>query len=141
MKSRPCLILASVLAAAMPVMAQPTFDPSTPSRNINAQSIPTDLLQKFISVTAINACLLLQEKIDYKTVLKTGVSAVAGIVYTDYASKISGINGDKPLGTDQLGNGIALDLAFQISGRCEKLVPTEELKKIREFVEANSPKK
>jgi len=112
-----------------------------PARNANAQAIPPDLLQKFIAITAINGCMLLQEKVDYKTILKAGIASVAGVIYTDYGSKISNINGDKPLDDQQLGNGIGIDLSLQISGRCEKLVPEEDLKKIKEFIQSNSSKK
>jgi hypothetical protein len=140
-KSFSGFILASSFALSSPAIAQTPATPSAPIRNLDAQPIAPDLLQKFVAVTAINGCMLLQEKVDYKSVLKAGVAAVAGVVYTDYASKISGINGDKPLENEQLGAGIGLDLSLQISGRCEKLVPPDDLKKLKEFVNANSTKK
>ena len=98
-------------------------------------------MQKFVIVTAINGCVLLQEKVNYNTVLKGAVSAVAGIIYTDHGSRISGLNDDKPLDETRLSNGIGLDLSFQIANRCEKLVPPEVIKSLKDFVQSNSSKK
>ncbi|NDF98843.1 MAG: hypothetical protein EB101_07960 [Chitinophagia bacterium] len=135
------MILASSFALISPAVAQNSGTPSAPIRNLDAQPISQDLLQKFIALAAINGCMLLQEKIDYKSVLKSGVAAVAGIVYTDYASKISGINGDKPLENNQLAAGVGLDLSIQLSGRCEKLIPSDDLKKLEEYLNSTSIKK
>lgn len=140
MKVLTRLILSSSLLFASHALAQGTDSPPIAAPSPKAQSIQPDLLQKYIALTAINGCMLLEDKISFSVVLKNGVGAVAGVVYTDYASTIAGINENKPLEQRQLANGIGLDLSLQIVGRCEKLVPAEELKKIKEFVRLNSPK-
>jgi len=135
-------LVGSSLALALPVTGQTTTSPSkAPTRNMNAPPISADLMQKFITVISINGCYLLVSKVPYDTVLKAGIGTVAGLVYTDHASRISGINEGKPLEDSQLSNGIGLDLSLQIAGRCEKLVPPDVIKSLKSFIDSNSTKK
>jgi hypothetical protein len=135
-------LVASSFALAFPVSGQTTISPPKAStRDTSATPISAELMQKFITVASINGCYLLLEKVPYDTVLKAGIGAVAGIIYTDHASRILGINEAKPLDDSQLSNGIGLDLSLQIAGRCEKLVPPDVIKSLKSFIESNSTKK
>jgi len=138
---RNALLAFAISLAGTSSVAQPIAPTASPLNSQAAAPIPSDLFQKFLAVTAISSCALLSEKVDYKTIVRAGVTSLAGIIYTDYGSKISGINSDKPLEVQQLSSGVGLDLSLQINARCPKLVPEEDQRKLKEFLEVNSPKK
>lgn len=97
--------------------------------------IPQNTIETAITVVSINNCFLLSKKVAYKTVIESSTGAVGGLVFQQHGAMIEGVNNNKPLTQEQLGNSVAFQIAAQTAARCESFIPDEDKKKIKEVIE------
>ena len=102
---------------------------------VKPKPIPQKTIETAITIVSINNCFLLSKKIDYKTVLESATGAVGGLVFQEHGAMIEGVNNNKPLTQEQLGNSVAFQIAAQTAARCESFIPEEDKKKIKEVIE------
>jgi len=119
-------LAAILIALSSSAMAQTRVKP---------KPIPQKTIETAITIVSINNCFLLSKKIDYKTVLESATGAVGGLVFQEHGAMIEGVNNNKPLTQEQLGNSVAFQIAAQTAARCESFIPEEDKKKIKEVIE------
>ncbi len=129
---------------AAPVLAQEQKNvQEKPNQQTTSKksAIPVNTFRLMLGVVSSNNCQLLSEKVNYDSVIKASSMTVAGIVFNEFGSAIEGFNNNKPLPEQQLFNGTNLEIIQQTLLKCEQLIPQEEVKKFKDFIQSNSTKK
>ena len=111
--------------AAFPTYAQ------APAASQPSKPISTSELEKFIVVGSINTCILLQDKVSFDTAMKANVSALGSLIANLHGSQVQGVNDGKPMSSQQLTQGLALQTAALAADRCPKLIPEKDLAEIK----------
>lgn len=123
-------VLSAFAFAGVSLVAYPTYAQG-PAASQPSKPISTNELEKFMVVSSINICILLQDKVSFDTAMKANVSAVGSLIANLHGSQVQGVNDGKPMSSQQLTQGLALQAAALAAERCPKFIPEKDLSEIK----------
>lgn len=111
------------IGLALPSHAQEGVPPLKP--------VTQQEMSSYMSIAAINVCVLLSEKVDFKTAMRANVQSYGSWISAAHGGIIESINNSKKMSDNQLASGIAQEIALGALQRCEKLLPPTDAKQIQ----------
>lgn len=119
-------------AAGASVFLMPSYAQAPAgSRTEPVNPISKSELEKFLVVSSINTCILVKEKVAFKTAVRANVTSLYSLISSLHGSKVAGENNGKPMSEQQLFQGLALQVSALSLDRCPQVIPEKDSAEIK----------
>ena len=125
--SLPKAFRTALLLAALPLNTSIAF-----AQGVGGATAPAtaEEITRMVSTASINMCILAKNKVPFVTAVQANMVPMMNYIKEINGSKISGVNNGKALTSQELANGLVMQLLPYVGARCRKELPQDYEKEV-----------
>ncbi|KZR85196.1 hypothetical protein MITS9509_02499 [Synechococcus sp. MIT S9509] len=116
-----------LLVAALPLNTSIAFAQGAGGAKSPATAIE---IERMVSVASINMCILSKSKVPFLTAMQANMVPMVSYIKEVNGSKISGVKNGQALTSEEVANGLAMQLLPVVGVRCGKDLPQDYKKEV-----------
>ncbi|WP_413403277.1 MULTISPECIES: hypothetical protein [unclassified Synechococcus] len=87
-------------------------------------------IERMVSIASINMCILSKSKVPFMTAMQANMVPMVSYIKEVNGSKISGVKDGQALTSEEVANGLAMQLLPVVGVRCGKDLPQDYKKEV-----------
>ena len=120
-------IRTGLLLAALPLNISTAFAQGAGGATSPATAVE---IERMVSIASINMCILSKSKVPFMTAMQANMVPMVSYIKEVNGSKISGVKDGQALTSEEVANGLAMQLLPVVGVRCGKDLPQDYKKEV-----------
>ena len=120
-------IRTGLLLAALPLNTFTAFAQGAGGATSPATAVE---IERMVSIASINMCILSKSKVPFMTAMQANMVPMVSYIKEVNGSKISGVKDGQALTSEEVANGLAMQLLPVVGVRCGKDLPQDYKKEV-----------
>ena len=120
-------IRTGLLLAALPLNTSTAFAQGAGGATSPATAVE---IERMVSIASINMCILSKSKVPFMTAMQANMVPMVSYIKEVNGSKISGVKDGQALTSEEVANGLAMQLLPVVGVRCGKDLPQDYKKEV-----------
>ena len=120
-------IRTGLLLAALPLNTSTAFAQGAGGATSPATAVE---IERMVSIASINMCILSKSKVPFMTAMQANMVPMVSYIKEVNGSKISGVKDGQALTSEEIANGLAMQLLPVVGVRCGKDLPQDYKKEV-----------
>ena len=120
-------IRTGLLLAALPLNTSTAFAQGAGGATSPATALE---IERMVSIASINMCILSKSKVPFMTAMQANMVPMVSYIKEVNGSKISGVKDGQALTSEEVANGLAMQLLPVVGVRCGKDLPQDYKKEV-----------